>query len=216
MTTDTSNAERRLARAQARVDEATRVARAARIAAAPVLRQRARRRTRTFWWSMVALSLVALTLVVATVILGLQVRAADTRGEQRAAVITAADAAVITMLSADPAAPQAYVDAVVAVSTGARRERIESIREALAAEVAAQPGPSVGQVISTGLVTDPPDDAADGSRVELLTVADATNPALLGGTAPAPGQDRTAQRITVALTMVKTGDGWLIADARAL
>lgn len=92
MTTDTSNAERRLARAQARVDEATRAARAARIAAAPALRERARRRTRTFWWSMVAVSLVALMLVVATVILGLQVRAADTRGEQRAAVITATTA----------------------------------------------------------------------------------------------------------------------------
>ena len=206
----------RVERATRRVQEATRRARTARIEAAPALLGRARRRTRWFWLALVGAVVVVVVLLVASVILGVRVRSADALEGEQAAVIGAADAAVVAMLSADPADPQAYVDKVLDVSAGARRERLEGLRDAIAAEVGKQSGPSVGQVISSGLVSDPPDDPADGARADVLTVADATNPALLGGGAPSPSRDVTAQRITVALTMIRTADGWRVADARAL
>ncbi len=86
------------------------------------------------------------------------------------------------MLTADPDRAGAYVDEVLAVSTGPQRERIEKARDVLTAEVAGQPGPSVGQVVSAGLVTDPGSDD-EGARAGVLVVADATNPVLLGGVA---------------------------------
>ena len=153
-------------------------------------------------------------LVVAGVVLGWQIRGQRAEAELQREVLDSARTAVTAMLTADPADAGAYVDGVLAVSAGSQRDRIESARDALVAEVRSQAGRSVGQVVSAGLVTDPT-SGDTGTAVDVLVVADATNPLLLGpGDAGDAAVDAIAERITALITMERTGDGWKIAEAR--
>ena len=163
---------------------------------------------------------LVVVLLVATAVAAWQVRGHDREAELQRNVLASAREAITSMLTADPDRAGAYVDEVLAVSTGPQRERIEKARDVLTAEVAGQPGPSVGQVVSAGLVTDPGSDD-EGARAGVLVVADATNPVLLGGRPDDGGEnpgadavDTTAERLTATLTMERTGDGWKIAEAR--
>ncbi|KAF0970287.1 MULTISPECIES: hypothetical protein [Gordonia] len=210
---DSTSARVRLARS--RVDEATRSALTARIAAAPALRERAVRRTRRLRAGLLAVAAIVAILVVAGVVLGWQIRGQRAEVDLQGEVLDSARAAVTAMLTADPAEAGAYVDGVLAVSTGSQRDRIDKARDALVTEVRRQAGRSVGQVVSAGLVTDPASDDT-GTTVDVLVVADATNPLLLGseGAAAPAAVDATAERITALITMELTGDGWKIAEAR--
>ncbi len=154
-------------------------------------------------------------LVVAGVVLGWQIRGQRAEVDLQGEVLDSARAAVTAMLTADPAEAGAYVDGVLAVSTGSQRDRIDKARDALVTEVRTQTGRSVGQVVSAGLVTDPASDDT-GTTVDVLVVADATNPLLLGSerAADPAAVDATAERITALITMERTGDGWKIAEAR--
>lgn len=151
-------------------------------------------------------------VVVAGVVLGWQIRGQRAEADLQREVLDSARTAVTAMLTADPADAGAYVDGVLAVSAGSQRDRIESARDALVAEVRSQTGRSVGQVVSAGVVTDP---TSGDTAVDVLVVADATNPLLLGsGDAGDAAVDATAERITALITMERTGDGWKIAEAR--
>ncbi|WP_055475162.1 hypothetical protein [Gordonia sp. HS-NH1] len=199
--------------ARERVDTAVRRARTARIAAAPALRWRAIRRTRLLRRTLVAAALAVLVLVAVAGVLSWQIRGQHEVTELTNDVLASARGAVTVMLTADPADPDGYVTAVAEVSTGAQRERIEAARDALVAEVGGQTGSSVGQVVSAGLVTDPTSDEI-GADVDVLVVADATNPALLGESGDGSGVDTTGERVTALVTMTLTEDGWKIAQAR--
>ncbi|MDS1113829.1 hypothetical protein RD149_08615 [Gordonia westfalica] len=212
MTDSTTTARVQLARD--RVDQATRTARTTRIAAAPALRERAVRRTRLLRMVLMTVAGIVAILVVAGVVLGWQIRGQRAEADLQREVLDSARTAVTAMLTADPADAGAYVDGVLAVSAGSQRDRIESARDALVAEVRSQAGRSVGQVVSAGLVTDPT-SGDTGTAVDVLVVADATNPLLLGpGDAGDAAVDATAERITALITMERTGDGWKIAEAR--
>lgn len=199
--------------ARERVDTAVRRARTARIAAAPALRSRASRRTRLLRRALIAVAVAVLLLVAVAGVLSWQIREQHAAAALADDVLASARGAVTAMLTADPADPEGYVAAVAAVSTGSQRERIDAARDALAAEVGGQAGPSVGQVVSAGLVTDPTSDEI-GSSVDVLVVADATNPALLGEPGDGSEIDTTGERITALVTMTSTEDGWKIAQAR--
>ncbi|MEO9327791.1 hypothetical protein [Gordonia aurantiaca] len=202
--------------ARAHVDEATRAARLAVIAATPALRARALRRSGRLRIALAGVAALVVVLLVVGAVSAWRVRGYEHESDLRRDVLASARDAIVTMLTADPGDAEAYVDAVLAVSTGAQHERIEAARDVLVAEVAGQPGPSVGQVISAGLVTDPT-SGDEGDDADVLVVADATNPVLLGGRSQLDGAadvDATAERITALLTMERAGDGWKIAEAR--
>lgn len=202
--------------ARARVDTATRAARTARIAAAPALRARASRRTRRVRQVMIVSAAAAVVLVVVAGVLAWGIHEQRRTQDLQDDVLSSARSAVTVMLSADPADAGAYVAALAEVSTGPQRARINGARDELVAEVAGQRGPSVGQVVSAGLVTDPVSDAV-GSGADVLVVADATDPLLLGQAptrAAGSEADTTAERITALVTMERTEDGWKIAEAR--
>ena len=177
--------------------------REARIAAGPALRRRAQRRRRRLITAMRAVAALIVAAAAAALVFGFlahRTHAATARGDEAQA---AARAALTTMLTADPRNASGYVDAVVAVSTGEQRARIEAARAGLVAEISAQSGPSTGQVLSVSLV-DEPRSAGD---IPVLVVAEATNPQLIGA-------DTTAKRIPVVVTMSESGGRWLIAKAR--
>ncbi|WP_439029813.1 hypothetical protein [Gordonia terrae] len=202
--------------ARARVDAATRAARTARLAAAPALRERASQRTRRVRQGMVVSAVVAVLLVVVAGVLAWGIRGQRHAHDLQNEVLASARAAVTVMLSADPADADAYVTALAEVSTGAQRARIDGARADLIAEVSRQQDASVGQVVSAGLVTDPESDDV-GSGADVLVVADATDPLLLGQAPTPEGEsdvDTTAERITALVTMERTEAGWKIAGAR--
>lgn len=194
----------RLRRAAERVTEATRSARDARIAAADDLRARAVRRSRWLRGSLAAGVVVALVLAATAIVVAVVAARAAERTTTQGEVLAAARSAVTTMLTSDPAHADAYVAGVIALSTGPARERLEKSRPALAAAIAAQPSASQGRVLDAGLVSDPGTDDT-GAGADVLLVAQASNPALVGG-------DPDADRITLKLRMVRTGGGWLVAS----
>ncbi|GED99369.1 hypothetical protein [Gordonia crocea] len=184
-------------------DAALRRWRSARIAAGPALRRRAQQRRARLLVGLRAAVVVATLAVVAVIVMAFvshRDTAATERGEQAQA---AARSALTTMLTADPAKAQAYADAVLAVTTGEQRRRIEAGRAELVGEIARQTGPSTGQVLSVTLVDEP---RTDGD-VTVLVVAEATNPQLIGA-------DTTAKRIPVVVTMSRVDGHWLVAKAR--
>lgn len=209
----TENVTTRIELARARVDAATRRARTARIVAAPALRARAARRTQTVRRTLVGAAIAVVVLVGVAGFLAWQIRGQQAATELQDDVLASARGAVTVMLTADPADPEGYVARVAEVSTGPQLKRIDAAREALVTEVGGQRGSSVGQVISAGLVTDPSSDDIGGS-VDVLVVADATNPALLGGSGDGSEIDTTGERITALITMTRTDGGWKIAEAR--
>lgn len=196
-------------RARDRVESATRAARLARIAAGPELRGRARRRSRWLRRTLAGAAVLAVPLLAATVILRVLDSRAGELDQARRDVVAAARSAAVVMLTADPAQPDAYVDRVLDVSTGAQRDRLSQNREVLRDTIAAQPEATTGRVIAAGLVADPTgpgDGSGAGSSAQVLLVADAANPELLGA---GPGE----QRVTVTLTMIRAGERWKIDRA---
>jgi len=177
--------------------------REARVEAGPALRRRARRRRRQLSMATAAVAAVGVVAVLAAAgcaFLAHRDAAAHTRGEQAQ---TAARSALKTMLTADPHNANGYVDAVVAITTGGQRQRIEEARPGLVDEISRQAGPSTGQVLSTSLVDEP----SSTGDVTVLVVAEATNPGLIGA-------ETTAKRLPVVVTMVHVDGQWLVAKAR--
>ncbi|NDK91820.1 hypothetical protein GYA93_19920 [Gordonia desulfuricans] len=205
MSADTDRSQsRRLEVARDRVDAARRAARVARIAAADDLRARAVRRSRAVWWILVAAVVVAIALAATAIGYAISDARADGRAETRDDVLDAARSAATTMLAADPAHADRYVRDVLALSTGAQHDRLERAQAALTAAVAAQPGASTGRVIAAGLATDPPSDDP-GAAADVLLVAEASNPELVGG-------DPGAERITLTFTMTCVDGNWLVGS----
>ncbi|GAA1479831.1 hypothetical protein GCM10009624_02710 [Gordonia sinesedis] len=192
-------------RARQRVADARRAARLARVAAASELRARAGRRSRWFRRVLAGAALVAVALLVTVAVLGIVNDRAEGRVQTRSDVIESARAATITLLTSDPAQADRYVASALDVSTGDQRDRLERSRGELRAAVAAQSAPSDGQVLAAGLVTDPT-GVDNGATADVLLVAAASNPALLGATAD-------AERVTVTLTMSRADGRWKIARA---
>ncbi|MGW0037657.1 hypothetical protein [Gordonia sp. NPDC003376] len=195
---------RRVEVARDRLDGARRAARVARIAAADDLRARALRRSRMVWWILGAAVVVAIALAATALGYAISDARADGRADTRDAVLAAARSAATTMLAADPAHADGYVHGVLALSTGAQHDRLERASAALTAAVAAQPGASTGRVIAAGLVTDPPSDDP-GASADVMLVAEASNPELVGG-------DPGAERITLRFTMTRVDDSWLVGS----
>ncbi|QKT08233.1 hypothetical protein HUN08_14285 [Gordonia sp. X0973] len=181
---------------------ATRRYREARIAAGPALRRRADRRRQRLTIALRVLPVVLVAAVAAAIgcwILAHRDASAQARGEQ---AVAAARTALVTMLTADPRDPEGYVRSVLAVTTGEQNRRVSSGRAELAAEIAAQSGPSTGHVLDTGLVAEP---RADGTVV-VLAVVEAGNPALIGAST-------TAKRVPVVVTMTQVDGRWLVTKA---
>ncbi|MGV9827159.1 hypothetical protein [Gordonia sp. NPDC003429] len=193
---------------QARVDEATRHARLARIEAAADLRARGRRRSRIFRWMLGCLALIAAFAVITLVVLAVVDARQDRRARTDDDVLTSARAAVTTMLTSSPADAQRYPDRVLAVTTGDQHRKLERSRDALIAAVAAEPAATTGQVMSAGLIADPTGDG-EGAHARVLLVAQASDPQLVGG-------DPAANRITLSLEMTRTGGAWKIAEVNGL
>ncbi|NDZ94366.1 hypothetical protein G3I13_11625 [Streptomyces sp. SID6673] len=197
--------EGRLEQARHRVDEATRATRLARIAAAGPLRDRARRRSRRLMIGAAVAAAVVVVLVAVIVGVAVHNRAAAQRADAATAALDASRSAVTTLLTANPQNPAGYIDQVLAVTTGAQHDRLVTSRDALVAEVGRQDQPSTGQVLSAGLITDPPSDDV-GAQARVLMVAEATDPTLVGG-------DYDDRRVTIEVTMTRTAAGWLMSQA---
>ncbi|GAB08928.1 hypothetical protein GOARA_022_00040 [Gordonia araii NBRC 100433] len=184
-------------------DRATRRWREARIAAGPALRRRAARRRRQLALGIRVVVALGVLAIVAALVFGILDRRGALAHQRGDEAQLGARAALQTMLSADPRKAEAYVDAVLAVSAGSQRARIEAARGELAAEIAAQSGPSTGQVLATALVDEP----SPSGPVTVLVVAEATNPQLIGA-------DTTAKRVPVVVTMTQVDGRWLVEQAR--
>ncbi|MFT4044873.1 MAG: hypothetical protein QM673_17060 [Gordonia sp. (in: high G+C Gram-positive bacteria)] len=198
----------RIAAARAEVAHATRAARLARIAAADDLRARARLRTRMFWRVLGLAGVLLIVLIVSLPVLAVldHTRTARLRAEDEA--LSAARAAVTTMLAQTPSDATGYVERVLAISTGPQYARVARERTAIRDQVAARPRPVRGQVIAAGVVS-PPSDDASAAKAQVLVVATTSAPGLLG-------VDPSAQRLTLRLGMSRVGGGWKVATVVAL
>ncbi|GAB19533.1 hypothetical protein GOEFS_091_00250 [Gordonia effusa NBRC 100432] len=203
MTTGPDDSQR-LVVARAELVKSTRATRLAAIAARDAFRRRARRRRRQLTIAIVTTVIVALSLAIMLVVIPFRVTAARDAGQRDDAVLTAATSAITTMLSADPKHAEQYADSVIAVSTAGQRDRLRAGRQELIGEIAGQEAVSTGVVLSAGLITDPSDTT--DATAEVLLVAEATNPALIGG-------DPKQKRMPIAVTMRSDGGTWKIAKA---
>ena len=61
-------------------------------------------------------------------------------------------------------------------------------------------------MVAAGLRTDPTDGDAAGSTADVLVVAEASNPELVGSTAQ-------GDRIMLSVSLLRTADGWRITGA---
>lgn len=194
----------RLRRLRERLDDTTRAARVARLAVADELRARSHRRSQWLRRALVLVLVVAAVLAVIAAVLAVDDRRSDEREALRRTVISAASAAAVRLLTADPAQPDAYVSAVLAVTTGEQHRRLVAAKAALATAVRQLPTPAGGHVLAAGLVSDPP--AAGQGRADVLLAVQASNPALVGG-------DPDSQRLTLNFSMVDTDGRWLLERA---
>ncbi|WP_299571659.1 hypothetical protein [uncultured Williamsia sp.] len=117
-------------------------------------------------------------------------------------VVRSASNAVATILTADPARPQAYLDAARAVSGGDYRRRIDAAGPAIESAVASLGGTGTGQVAAAGVVGG---SVPTGGPVDVLVVAETTAPQLVGGSVG----DR---RIVLSVTMIREGDVWVVGQ----
>ena len=117
-------------------------------------------------------------------------------------VVRSASTAVATILTADPARPEEYLDAARAVSGGEYRRRIDAAGPAIESAVASLGGAGTGQVVAAGVVGG---SVPAGGPADVLVVAETTAPQLVGGTAG----DR---RITLSVTMIREGDAWVVGQ----
>ncbi|MBJ7290789.1 hypothetical protein [Williamsia sp.] len=194
----------RLTAARTRLAEATEAHAAARDAADEARRARGRRAERVVPVVAVVGLVVTVALVVATVIL-VSVGGGGGGGaesDRAAAVLASARDGITTALTADPARPGEYVESVLGVSTGEFRQRVTSSRAEIESSVASQAFAGTGQVISAGIVGPDP-----GSSADVLLVAEATNPQLLGGGAG-------DARVVLLVHMTRADGDWKIERAQ--
>ncbi|MGC4961853.1 hypothetical protein [Gordonia sp. DT101] len=197
--------EERVEQARQQVVEATRNARLARVVAAGPLRDRARRRSRRLVIASAFAVAVVVLLVAVIVAVAVHNRSATERADAATAALDGSRSAVTALLTANPRDPAGYLDRVLAVTTGAQHDRLVTSRDALVAEIGRQDRPSTGQVLSAGLITDPPSDDV-GAQARVLMVAEATDPTLVGG-------DYGDRRVNIEVTMTRTSAGWLMSQA---
>lgn len=189
--------------ARVRVATATRDARLARVAAGGELRRRARRRSRALRWALTVAAVVAVGLIVIIVVLGVVAGRQQASEHDRDDALGAARSAVTAMLTADPVHPDAYLDTVLAVTTGQQHDRLTRARGALA-DLVASGSPSTGRVLSAGVVSGP-----DDGQTRIMLAAEASDAQLIGGR---PEE----HRITVSVLMVHSGSGWKVGEAQPL
>ena len=193
-----------LGAAEDRVRAAEREARLARIAAADDLWARAVSRTGLLKSAVAALVVLALVLGVTAIALFTRTPGDDDAG--RSQVLSAATDGVTTMLTADPADAAGFADRVIGVSAGDRREQLIAARDTLITEAGKLTAASSVHVVAAGLRTDPTDGDAAGSTADVLVVAEASNPELVGSTAQ-------GDRIMLSVSLLRTADGWRITGA---
>ncbi|MFT4199424.1 hypothetical protein, partial [Gordonia sp. (in: high G+C Gram-positive bacteria)] len=167
------------------------------------LRRRADRRRRTLAIALRVVAAIIVVAAVAAVLFGLLAKRAHAQADRGAQAQSAARAALTTMLTADPRNAGGYVDSVLAVTTGEQHRRLAAARGELAGEISRQTAPSTGQVLATALVGEP----SSNGPVEVLVVAEATNPQLIGAAT-------TEKRVPVVVTMTKVDGRWLVEKAR--
>lgn len=188
----------RLQSARDRVAAARSAADTARAAAVPArTAQAARRRTRVLVITTAA-AVVAALLVVGVIALAIMHSGADGDRDRDADVLDDTRSAVTTLLTIDPAEPDAFVDSALAVTSGEQHERLERSRNQLIDVIGSLRVPSTGQVLSAGIVGDESDDTA-----EVFVVAEGTNPTVLGA-------DPTQNRVALLVTMKDTDGTWTI------
>ncbi len=196
----------RLRQARGRHLDAVRDERLARIAAAPALRIRARRKHAALRIAIAAAVVVA--IAAACVGLWATLSASAMRSDAaslRAAVASASDA-VVTMLTPDPVHPDAYLDAISDDSTGDQRERFQQNHDPIADYVRSLTVRPAGRIVSAGAESG---GDAGSDRVAVVLVAQATDPTLVGG-------QRGQQRVTLRVDMIDTDGRWLVADTERL
>ncbi|WP_132992097.1 hypothetical protein [Gordonia zhaorongruii] len=189
----------RVTQAQKRYDAAVRDYRTAMIAAAPALRARARRRAAALRLAVIAVCVVALVAAIVGVWAWISAGSAREGIDDGDAAVSSASEQIVGMLTPDPADPAGYVQNVLNGSTGEQHERISKGRDALAAYVGGLPTAPDGAIVSAGV-----DAERDGS-VDVLVVAQAGDPTLIGG-----GQED--RRVSLLVTMTESGGRWLVAD----
>lgn len=156
--------------------------------------------------------LVAVLVAVSLVAVGWWARSAahDSAAslDDAAAARSAAESAIVTMLTADPAHANSYVDAVLTVTTGDQSVRVKGARADLTSFVAALPAPTTGQIVSSGVVGTET-DAQGNDKTSILVVAQTTNPQLVGGS-------DSQNRVGLTVSMVRVGDKWKVQQAGAV
>lgn len=198
------SASRRLGDARDRLHDATRAARLTGLAAREALYRRARRRRRAMRTGLIVVALVVAVLTVTGVVLAVRLAADAGAAARRTDVLAASRDAVASMLSANPEHAAQYADSLIAASTGEQHARLIAARSELITEIGRQPEPSTGVIVSAGLVTDPGD--APDATARVLLIAEATNPALIGG-------DPSQKRMPIVVTMRLVGERWKVEKA---
>ncbi|MEH3156169.1 MAG: hypothetical protein PGN29_12770 [Gordonia paraffinivorans] len=117
-------------------------------------------------------------------------------------VVRSASTAIATILSADPAHPDRYLDAARAVSGGEYRRRVDDAAPAIGAAVAQLGAAGTGQVVAAGVVGGP---VSAAGPADVLVVAETTAPQLVGGSAG----DR---RIVLSVTMIREAGSWVVGQ----
>ncbi|MFT4128420.1 MAG: hypothetical protein QM662_19595, partial [Gordonia sp. (in: high G+C Gram-positive bacteria)] len=158
-----------------------------------------RRRSGWLRRALAAAAVVAVGLLIAAVWLRIAAHRGEEQTQVQVAVVDAARAAAVTLLTADPAHPDAYVAKALAVTTGEQRTRLVAASAALRSAVAEQRAPSTGRILGAGLLTDP----GHGASAQVLLVVAASNPELVGG-------DPDTDRITVSFTMIRVDGAWRV------
>jgi hypothetical protein len=153
---------------------------------------------------MMAAALI-MSLVAAGVALWATLSSSSLRDTSDSAddAVRAASRAVVTMLTPDPTNADGYLDAITDDSTGMQQTRFHQNHGAIAEYVRALAVRPAGRIVSAGAIRGDDDD------VEVLLVAQATDPTLVGGR-------RGQQRVTLRVVMVRVDDDWRVADTERL
>lgn len=145
-----------------------------------------------------AAAVVAVCLVVAVITLAVIHGGAERDRNRDADVLADTRSAVTTLLTINPAEPEAFVDSALAVTSGEQRQRLERSRTQLVDVIGSLRVPSTGQVLSAGIVGD-----VSGDTAEVFVVAEGTNPTVLGA-------DPTQNRVALLVTMRAHDGTWTI------
>ncbi len=147
-------------------------------------------------WLLAALSVLVLALVVAAVVLGLRVRGAEAREDDRDAALTAARQSALNLTSIDRADLEGDLARVLEGATGAFAEEFEARSENLRQVLVENEVVSEGEVIAAGLVR------GDPTTATAIVVVDAT----VRNTAMPEGRLNTYR---MRIELEKQGDRWL-------